>query len=93
MSAFRVSADDYRLSLQLRVQRLLHGNEEGIQINMYDTAGHETAYKLAHGADKANFSSFCCLGSILSETDLVPTSVTYHPSSIIHPLSSILYPT
>jgi len=56
-AALRVSADDYRLSLQLRVKHLLHRNEEGIQINMEDTASHETAYKLAHGSDKANFSS------------------------------------
>jgi len=54
MSALGVSAGDYRLALQLRVKRLLHRNEEGIQINMEDTAGHETAYKLAHRADKAN---------------------------------------
>jgi len=53
----RVSADDYRLSLQLWVEHLLHRNEEGIQINMEDTASHETVYKLAHRADKANFSS------------------------------------
>jgi len=26
-----------------------------MQINMEDTAGHETAHKLAHRADKANF--------------------------------------
>jgi hypothetical protein len=32
-------------------------NEEGIQINMEDTPSHETVYKLAHRADKANFSS------------------------------------
>jgi hypothetical protein len=50
-----VSADDYRLSLQLRVKHLLHGNEEGIQINMENTASHETVYKLAHRAYKANF--------------------------------------
>ena len=55
--ALRVSAHDYRLSLQLRVKHLLHRNEEGIQINMENTASHETAYKLAHRADKANFSS------------------------------------
>jgi len=42
MSALGVSAGDYRLALQLRVKRLLHRNEEGIQINMEDTAGHET---------------------------------------------------
>ena len=54
--ALRVSADDYRFSLQLRVKHLLHGNEEDIQINMEDTASHETVYKLAHRADKANFS-------------------------------------
>jgi len=58
-AALRVSADDYRLSLQLRVNRLLHRNEEGIQINMEDTASHERVYKLAHRADKANFSRFC----------------------------------
>jgi hypothetical protein len=29
-AALRVSADDYRLSLQLWVKRLLHRNEEGI---------------------------------------------------------------
>jgi hypothetical protein len=45
----------YRLSLQLRVKHLLHRNEEGIQINMENTASHETAYKLAHRADKASF--------------------------------------
>jgi len=53
-AALRVSADDYRLSLQLRVKRLLHRNEEGIQINIEDTASHKAAYKLAHRADKAN---------------------------------------
>jgi len=55
-AALRVSAHDYRLSLQFWVKRLLHGNEEGIQINMEDTASHETVYKLAHRVDKANFS-------------------------------------
>jgi len=54
-AAIRVSADDYRLSLQFWVKRLLHGNEEGFQINMEDTASHEIVYKLAHRADKANF--------------------------------------
>jgi hypothetical protein len=54
-----VSAHDYRLFLQLRVKRLLHRNEEGIQINMEDTASHETIYKLAHKADKANPWSDC----------------------------------
>jgi hypothetical protein len=54
MSVLRVSAHDYRLSLQLRVKRLLHRNEEGIQINMENTASHEAAYKLAHRADKAH---------------------------------------
>jgi hypothetical protein len=58
-AALRVSAHDYRLSLQLRVKHLLHRNEEGIQINMGDTARHATVYKLAHRADKANFSPFC----------------------------------
>ena len=58
-AALRVSAHDYRLPLQSWVKHLLHGNEEGIQINMEDTASHETVYKLAHRADKANFSSFC----------------------------------
>ena len=53
-AALRVSTHDYRLSLQLRVKRLLHRNEEGIQINMEDTASHKTVYKLAHRADKAN---------------------------------------
>ncbi len=56
-AALRVSADDYWLSLELQVKHLLHRNEEGIQINMEDTASHETAYKLAHGSDKANFLS------------------------------------
>jgi len=59
ISALGVSADDYRLSLQLWVKHLLHRNEEGIQINMEDTASHETVYKLAHRADKANFLAFC----------------------------------
>jgi len=49
----------YRLSLQLRVKHLLHRNEEGIQINMENTACHETVYKLAHRVDKANFLSKC----------------------------------
>jgi hypothetical protein len=53
-AALRVSAHDYRLSLQLRVKRLLHRNEEGIQINMENTPSHGTVYKLAHRADKAN---------------------------------------
>jgi hypothetical protein len=57
-AALRASADDYRLSLQLWVKHLLHRNEEGIEINMEDTASHKTAYKLAHGADKANFSLY-----------------------------------
>ena len=56
MSALGVSADDYRFSLQFWVKHLLHRNEEGIQINMENTACHETIYKLAHRADKANFS-------------------------------------
>ena len=43
----RVSADDYRLSLQIWVTHLLHRNEEGIQINTEDTPSHETVYKLA----------------------------------------------
>jgi len=55
--AITATADDYRLSLQFWVKRLLHGNEEGIQINMEYTGSHETLYKLAHRADKANFSS------------------------------------
>jgi hypothetical protein len=45
------------MSLSVRCQwakRLLHRNEQGIQINMEDTASHETAYKLAHRAAKAN---------------------------------------
>jgi hypothetical protein len=42
-AVLRVSADDYRLSLQLWVKRLLHRNEEGIQINMEDTASHGTS--------------------------------------------------
>jgi len=53
-AALRVSTDDYRLSLQLWVKHLLHRNEEGIQINVKNTAGHKTAYKLTHRADKAN---------------------------------------
>jgi hypothetical protein len=46
----------YWLSLQLRVKHLLHGNEEGIQINMEDTPSHKIVYNLAHRAAKANFS-------------------------------------
>jgi len=64
MSVPRVSAHDYRLSLQLRVKHLLHRNEEGIQINMEDTASHETVYELAHRAD-ANFSPDCFGGSLV----------------------------
>jgi hypothetical protein len=56
-AALGVSAHDYRLSLQIRVKHLLHRNEEGIQINMENTPSHKAVYKLAHGADKANFSS------------------------------------
>jgi len=56
-AALRVSADDYRLSLQIRVKHLLHRNEEGIQINMENTASHKIVYNLAHRADKANFSA------------------------------------
>ena len=56
-----VSADDYRLSLQLWVKHLLHGNTEGIQVNMEDASNRETVYKLAHRADKANFSSSCAI--------------------------------
>ena len=37
-AALGVYADDYRLSLQLRVKHLSHSNEEGIQINMENTA-------------------------------------------------------
>ena len=59
-AALRVSAHDYRLSLQLRVKHLLHRNEEGIQINMENTASYKIVYKLAHRADKANFSSILC---------------------------------
>jgi len=40
----------------LFVKYLLRRDEEGVQINMEDTASHETVYKLAHRADKANFS-------------------------------------
>jgi hypothetical protein len=43
----------------LRVKHLLHRNKEGIQINMEDTANHETVYKPAHGADNANLSLDC----------------------------------
>jgi len=56
-AALRVSADDYWLPLRLWVKHLLHRNEEGIQINMENTTSHETVYKLAHRADKSNFSS------------------------------------
>jgi len=56
-AALGVSADDYRLPLQLRVKHLLHRNEEGIQIDMEDTSSHKIVYKLAHRVDKANFSS------------------------------------
>jgi len=72
-AALGVSAYDYRLSLQLRVKHLLHRNEEGIQINMENTASHETAYKLAHRADRANFSSNCAnsLGDVRHETQRV----------------------
>jgi hypothetical protein len=58
-AALRVSAHDYRLSFQLWVKCLLHRNEKDIQIDMEDTASHETAYKLAHKAKQANFSSDC----------------------------------
>jgi len=57
MSTPRVSAHDYRLSLQFWVKHLFHRNEEGIQIDMEDTASHETIYKLAQRADKASFAS------------------------------------
>jgi hypothetical protein len=50
-------------ALQLRVTYLLHRNEEAIQINMENTASHETAYKLAHRADKANFTSDRAMGN------------------------------
>jgi len=58
-AALRVSADNYRFPLQLWVKHLLHRNEEGIQINMENTASHETVYKLAHRAEQAKFSSDC----------------------------------
>jgi hypothetical protein len=57
-AVLRVSAHDYRLPLQLRVKRLLHGNEEGIQIDMENTTSHEAVYKLANRADRANFSLY-----------------------------------
>jgi hypothetical protein len=41
----------------MEIQRLLHRNEGGIQINMENTPSYETAYKLAHRACKATFSS------------------------------------
>jgi hypothetical protein len=56
-AALGVSTDNYRLSLERWFKRLLHGNEEGIQINMENTASHETVYKLAHRVDKANLQS------------------------------------
>jgi hypothetical protein len=62
-AALRVSAHDYRLPLQFRVKCLLHRNEEGIQIDMEDTASHETVYKLAHRADNANFLAECYIPS------------------------------
>jgi len=73
-AALRVSADDYRLSLQFRVKHLLHRNEEGIQINMEYTASHETVYKLAHRADKANFSSDCSVGRVTISSFIVITA-------------------
>jgi hypothetical protein len=33
---------------------------------MENTASHETVYKLAHRADKANFSVNCYVGSLLA---------------------------
>jgi hypothetical protein len=53
----------------LFVRHLLHRNEEGIQINMEDTASHETVYKLAHRADKANFPSNCLMRASAVETN------------------------
>jgi hypothetical protein len=47
------------LGFSMEIKHLLHRNEEGIQINVENTASHETVYKLAHRADKANFSSEC----------------------------------
>ena len=41
-AALRVCAHDYRHPLQLRVKHLLHRSEEGIQLNIEDTASHET---------------------------------------------------
>ena len=35
---------------------MLHGNEEGIPINMEDIACQEVVYKLAHRTDKADFA-------------------------------------
>jgi hypothetical protein len=64
-AALRVSAHDYRPSLQRGVKHLPHGNEEGVQIDMEDTPSHVTAYKLAHRADKANFSLDCYVGSLV----------------------------
>jgi len=58
-AALRVSADDYRLPLQLWVKHLLHGSEEGIQINMEDTASHKIVYERAHRADKAHSLVLC----------------------------------
>jgi len=54
----------------LFVKHLLHRNEEGIQINMENTASHETVYKLAHRIDQANFLAFCVMHkSLLHITD------------------------
>jgi hypothetical protein len=82
-AALRVSADDYRLSLQLRVKHLLHRNEEGIQINMEDTASHETVYKLAHRADKTNFPLACDYLTLYYVLDTAQKTIDYFLDSSI----------
>jgi len=44
---------------------------------MEDTASHETAYKLAHRADKANFSRIVLLGHLLADCSVFQIGSSY----------------
>jgi len=44
---------------------------------MEDTASHETVYKLAHRADKANFLAFCDSLTLEDVLETVPKTIEY----------------
>jgi hypothetical protein len=57
-----------------------------MQINIEDTVNHETVHKLAHRADKANFSPYCSIRKQLN------TSVAMHlkelpPRQLVQPIA------